>query len=94
MVEKFRSVVGKVALLLPAQGPITSFAFLNTLQALEGLPFREGLLLGASLYHCQPFLPEETYHRHFEAGRINEADLLEVLEQRLPPGESNLRTCN
>jgi uncharacterized protein len=88
MVEKFRSVVGKVALLLPAQGPITSFAFLNTLQALEGLPFREGLLLGASLYHCQPFLPEETYHRHFEAGRINEADLLEVLEQRLPPGES------
>lgn len=87
MVEKFRSVVGKVAQLLPAQGPITSFAFLNTLQALENLPFREGLLLGSSLYHCQPFLPEETYHRHFEAGRINEADLLEVLEQRLPQGK-------
>jgi len=87
MVEKFRSIVGNVAQLLPAQGPITAFAFLNTLQALEKLPFREGLLLGSSLYHCQPFLPEETYHRHFEAGRINEADLLEVLEQRLPKGD-------
>jgi uncharacterized protein len=84
MTEKLRSIAEKVALLLPAQGPITSFAFLNTLQALEHLPFREGILLGSALHHCQPYLPEETYHRHFEAGRINEADLLEVLEQRLP----------
>jgi uncharacterized protein YbcC (UPF0753/DUF2309 family) len=82
MADKFKSIVEKVSGLLPAQGPITSFAFLNTLQALENLPFRDGLLLGASLYHCQPFLPEETYHHHFEAGRINEADLLEVLDQR------------
>jgi uncharacterized protein YbcC (UPF0753/DUF2309 family) len=90
MGEKFRDVVKRVALLLPAQGPITSFAFLNTLQALEHLPFRQGLLLGSSLYHCQPYLPEETYHQHYETGRITEADLVEVLEQNPAANTSKL----
>ena len=35
--------------MLPAQGPITAFVFLNTLQGLEDLPFDEGVQRGARL---------------------------------------------
>ena len=47
--------------LLPISGPITAFAFLNTLQALEDLPFDEGMRKGARLYGCHPYLPESRY---------------------------------
>ncbi len=40
--------------LLPAQGPITAFVFLNTLQALEDLPFDEGVRRGAD---CSAAIP-------------------------------------
>lgn len=84
MSEKFQLVAEHVAALLPAQGPITSFAFLNTLQALESMPFREGLRRGAALYHCQPYLPEETYHRFLSEGRIDVSDLQVALKKRFP----------
>ena len=41
--ELLTRLVDKAGELLPAQGPITAFVFLNTLQALEDLPFHEGV---------------------------------------------------
>ncbi len=72
--------------LLPLPGPITAFAFLNTLQALEDLPFEEGLLKGSQLYNCQPYLSEEDYRAKMARGRIRLEDLSVVLEQDLGDG--------
>jgi len=69
--------------LLPAQGPITAFVFLNTLQALEDLPFDEGLRRGAKLFGFRPYLGEEQYREKLAHGRIRHADLRAVLTDDL-----------
>jgi uncharacterized protein YbcC (UPF0753/DUF2309 family) len=69
--------------LLPSQGPITSFVFLNTLQGLEDLPFDEGLKKGARLFGCQPYLPEEHYRLKLAQARIHDNDLATVLDADL-----------
>jgi uncharacterized protein YbcC (UPF0753/DUF2309 family) len=65
--------------LLPAQGPISAFVFLNTLQALEHLPFDEGLQRGARLFNNQPYLSEDRYRQELAQGRIRRSDLEAVL---------------
>lgn len=69
--------------LLPQQGPITAFVFLNTLQALEDLPFAEGLVKGAKLFGCHPYLSEERYRHDLDRGRIFEIDIDAVLADDL-----------
>ena len=64
-------------------GPITAFGFLNTLQALEDLPFDEGMRKGARLHGCQPYLPEERYRERMSHGRIQLEDLEIVLRKEL-----------
>ncbi len=44
---RLEHAINAAAALLPLPGPITAFAFLNTLQSLEHLPFDEGLRQGA-----------------------------------------------
>src|SRR5580698_9144914 len=61
--------------LLPAQGPITAFVFLNTLEALEDLPFDEGVRRGARLFGCHPYMTEDRYRERLAAGRIQAGDL-------------------
>ena len=56
--EELRRQIIAIGDLLPPQGPISAFVFLNALQALEDLPFEEGLKEGARLFRCQPYLPE------------------------------------
>jgi uncharacterized protein YbcC (UPF0753/DUF2309 family) len=85
------------ALLLPAQGPITAFAFLNTLQALESLPFEEGLIKGGELFGCEPFLAEDRYREKMARGRIRPEDLADCLRRDMgdranePVGPSGTR---
>lgn len=69
--------------LLPLPGPITAFAFLNTLQALEDLPFDSGMQKGAELYGCQPYLNEDRYRAKLARGRIQMEDLSAVLRKDL-----------
>ncbi|WLD10452.1 DUF2309 domain-containing protein [Planctellipticum variicoloris] len=76
-------VIGYAANLLPIQGPITVFVALNTLQALENLPFDEGVQHGARLFDCQPYLPEQRYREALLRGRIRVEDLEAVLRQDL-----------
>ena len=59
--DHLKRVVDQAAELLPAQGPITAFVFLNTLMGLENLPYDEGVQRGARLFGCQPYLAEERY---------------------------------
>lgn len=69
--------------LLPISGPISAFAFLNTLQALENLPFDAALQKGAELYGCQPYLSEDKFREKLSQGRIRKEDLEAVLRDDL-----------
>lgn len=73
--DSIRQAVERARQLLPSQGPITAFVFLNTLQALEDLPFEEGLLKGAKLFGVQPYLSEDRYREKMARGRIRLEDL-------------------
>ena len=73
----------KAAQLLPAQGPITAFVFLNSLQALEDLPFEEGLQVGRELFGCETYLSEDRYREKMARGRIRPEDLAETLRSDL-----------
>ncbi len=81
--ELLRKQIYQAAELLPAQGPITAFAFLNPLQALESIPFDEGLAKGYRLFGCQPYLSEERYRSEFGRGRIEAVDIIAELKQEL-----------
>ncbi len=81
--HRLQQTIHRAAELLPLPGPITAFAFLNTLQALESLPFDEGVVAGANLYGCQPFLPEDRYRDLIARRRIRSEDLEAVLRESL-----------
>src|SRR5438874_3099177 len=81
-----QGVIERAGNLLPAQGPITAFVFLNTLQALEDLPFEEAVAKGARLFGCQPWLREDRYREKLAAGRIRKDDLAAVLRENLTDG--------
>lgn len=76
-------VIERAALLLPTQGPITAYAFLNALQALEHLPFHEGLKLGAKLYGCRPYMPANYYRTKLAHSRKRVEELSAVLLEDL-----------
>lgn len=80
---QIRDFVRSACDLLPAQGPITAFVFLNTLQALENMPFDQGVQKGARLFHCEPYLPEDTYREKLRQERILVEDLRVELEADL-----------
>lgn len=75
--------IEQAAALLPSQGPITAFVFLNTLQALETLPFDEGVQKGARLFGCEPYLREQVYREKLIQDRIHLADLALSLRRDL-----------
>ena len=77
--EVIRRQITAIGDLLPPQGPISAFVFLNALQALEDLPFEEGLKEGARLFRCQPYLNEERYREQLTLGRIRTLDLQQAL---------------
>jgi uncharacterized protein YbcC (UPF0753/DUF2309 family) len=81
--DRLTQLIAKVCELLPAQGPISAFVFLNTLQALEDLPFDEGVRRGARLFGCQPYMTEDFYRKKLDQGRIKSADVDAVLSEDL-----------
>lgn len=73
----------EAAKLLPAQGPITAFVFLNSLQALEDLPFDQGLERGRELFGNETYLSEDVYREKLAKGRIQTVDLINELKADL-----------
>lgn len=84
------AIIEHAATLLPIPGPLTAFAFSNTLQALEDRPFDEGMRSGAKHYGAQPFLPEERYRAYLARGRIRTEDLSAALLELLDDGAEML----
>ncbi len=77
--EITEKLVRRLAELLPLQGPITAFAFLNPLQGMEDQPFIEALRQVKDIFGCEPFLPEGSYREKMARGRITIDDLNEIL---------------
>ncbi len=76
-------IIEQAAELLPPQGPITAFAFLNPLQGMEHLPFDQALRMVSQVYGCEPYLEEGRYFSKLQRGRINVEELREVLAEDL-----------
>ena len=62
---------------------LTAFVFLNTLQALENVPFDEGVQKGAELFGCEPYLTEDNYRDKLAHDRIYLDDLALALRRDL-----------
>lgn len=81
--SKLRRIILDAAELLPLQGPITAFAFLNPLQGMEHLKFDDALRQVSRIYGCEPYLQESVYRAKFDQGRITAGDLKDVLAEDL-----------
>src|SRR5438105_2924499 len=86
-------VIDRLALLLPAQGPISIFIHHNTLHASEDLPFEEAVELAAERLGCEPFLAESRYREKLASGRILAKDVAALLEQQLGPRGASEVAC-
>ncbi len=80
---ELKELIERASKLLPSQGPISAFVFLNPLEALEDLPFDEGVQKGGRLFGCHPYLPEDRYREKLATGRIRMEDLAAVLDHDL-----------
>ena len=83
--EQIAEAIGEAAALLPRQGPITKFAFLNPLQGLEHEHFDEVMQHVGSVYGNEAYLDDNRYRQKLWRGRIVESDLREVLAEELGP---------
>ncbi|HRA89768.1 MAG TPA: Na-translocating system protein MpsB, partial [Planctomycetaceae bacterium] len=79
--EATEELIRRLAELLPLQGPITAFAFLNPLQGMEDQPCIEALRQVGDIFGCEPFLPEGSYREKMAEGRITVDDLTEILAE-------------
>jgi len=83
LAEEIEQTIPRLGALLPFQGPITSFVFLNPLQGLEGMPFDEAVRQGAEIFGCAPYLSETRYLQKQQQGRITPEELSAVLTREL-----------
>ena len=81
--EQIEESILAAANLLPRQGPITKFAFLNPLQGLEHIYFDEVMQQVGALYGNEAYLDDLRYREKLRRGRITESDLTDVLSEDL-----------
>ncbi|MBL8853300.1 MAG: DUF2309 family protein [Planctomycetaceae bacterium] len=81
--RRIAQACNEAAELLPRQGPITKFAFLNPLQGLEQIHFDKVMEHVGAVYNNKAYLDDYRYREKLRRGRIVESDLLEVLKEEL-----------
>lgn len=81
--DPLRQTIYEAAELLPSQGPITAFAFLNPLQGLHSMPFDLAMRSVKRIYAAEPYLSEGRYFAKLRRGRITLGELQEVLRDDL-----------
>jgi uncharacterized protein YbcC (UPF0753/DUF2309 family) len=81
--ERIEQACREAAELLPRQGPITKFAFLNPLQGLEQIHFDRVMEHVGAVYKNKAYLDDYRYRDKLRRGRIVESDLREVLTEEL-----------
>jgi uncharacterized protein YbcC (UPF0753/DUF2309 family) len=76
-------MLGRLAHLLPAQGPISIFIHHNTLHAFEHLPFEDAVEHAAIRLGREPYLAESRYRDKLASGRIRPKDVEALLVEQL-----------
>ena len=77
------AAIHRAATLLPRQGPITQFAFLNPLQGLEEEHFDDVMRRVGDVFGNEAYLDDSRYRQKLLRGRIDEGDLRDVLAEDL-----------
>ena len=87
---RLRRAIEHLDHVLPGQAPILNFVHHNTLHGFQHLPFETALEEAEKVTGIHAFWPEETFRRHFAAGRIAADELEAALDARaeLDPDES------
>jgi uncharacterized protein len=85
--DQLLEVVEHLQHLLPGQAPLRDFVHHNTLHGFEHLPFDEAVVKVERITGARGFLPVEQFREFYRHGRINESDLIEVLN-----GDPGLRS--
>jgi uncharacterized protein len=81
--DSLRKTIHEAAELLPSQGPITAFAFLNPLQGLESQPFDAAMKSVKKVYGAEPYLSEVRYFAKLQRGRITVKELEDAIKSDL-----------
>ena len=81
--DSLTHMIGRLAHLLPAQGPISIFIHHNTLHAFEHVPFEEAVEHAAVRLGREPYLAEPRYRDKLASGRIRAKDVETLLAEQL-----------
>lgn len=81
--DQIEASIREAAALLPRQGPITKFAFLNPLMGLEHEHFDEVMCKVGDVFGNEAYLDDNRYRQKLQRGRFTEEDLREVLLESL-----------
>src|SRR5437762_14160561 len=76
-------IIGRLAHLLPAQGPIGLFIHHNPRHAFEHVPFEEAVEHAAVRLGREPYLAEPRYRDKLASGRIRPKDVEALLVEQL-----------
>ena len=80
--ERLAALLEHLGHVLPAQAPIRDFVHHNTLHGYQHLPFHEALRAARRELGIRAYLPAADFRACLAAGRIVEADLEAVLDER------------
>ena len=84
--QSLNDLVTKVSALLPQQAPLHAFVHHNTLHHFEHLPFEEAAVTASKILGTEGFQSEAAFKGHLESGRIQDRDLVAMLDDEI--GES------
>lgn len=79
------ALIDRLAHLLPAQGPISTFIHHNTLHAFEHFPFEEAVEHAGVELGREPYLAEARYRAKLASGRILARDVEALIDEQLGP---------
>ncbi|MCB1758295.1 MAG: DUF2309 domain-containing protein [Gammaproteobacteria bacterium] len=77
---RLHAVVEHLEHLLPGQAPIRDFVHHNTLHGFQHLQFSEALAVSRSLTGARGYLSDQEFREIYRSGRIDEGDLVAVLD--------------
>ncbi|MFN2390131.1 MAG: putative inorganic carbon transporter subunit DabA [Actinomycetota bacterium] len=80
--DRVVETVAHLAHVLPGQGPIETFIHHNTLHGFQHLSFDDAVAQAEALFGASGYLSVETFRAHYRRGRISDADLDAVEEER------------
>lgn len=79
--EQLLEAIEHLEHVLPGQATIRDFVHHNTLHGFQHLDFYDAINEAYKITGASGFLPQQKYREYFQQGRINEADISQVLEE-------------